>query len=651
MDATDTDTPEGPRNSQMSGDTQPFRPAAQYRPLTSEPPLEEPDYQQTAPFKPIQQAAVTPARGGATSRTLGVAALLLVAAAVAAYFTIRGGAGLGGAVAVERALPSNTLLYFSISPAPSESQRKAFERMREAFEAQPGSSEAIASLVMQVRTAISSLGLSFGAATDPDTFDTLAGYLGGNVTIAVLAPSQGDLLSLKPSASSDINPLAAYDVLTRRVVGLVDLDFSPDSGPKQGIIAELRAVKDNLDKARVVETYNGTDIREYTAGPAHLYFSLLGGTSTAAVGLSSTPVKVVIDELKTGKGLKEDDRFKYLVGKVPAERVGTLYINASSVDKAIKQLFPEANGQLQMDGALLVSLSGQDEGIQVDVAADANLSGPSTLTLYGWTARLSDLHMNPNAIPRNSALDDIPANSLAFVAGSDLKATITYMLDGMDNLSGGSTWREAMKRTIGLDLDSDLLAWMGGDYTVSVATSETKPDVAPLIAQIKLSGDDRAKAADALKRGIDTTFSGAIKPLDLAGGTFYPISYGSTAGAIIGTTNNQAILVYDNNLSAAKANAQSLSSNLGKGFGTTDKWKTISGHLPTNSNLIAYLNATALRETTERAITPGEKADYDKRFAPFLRPIKYVLAGSASEPTKEGEMSRNLTRIFIGISK
>ncbi len=116
------------------GDTQPFRPATHYRPLTSEPPLEESPLQQTAPYRPIQQVSVAPKKGSSTAFILGLLALLLVAAAVAAYFIIRGSGGaVGGSLPVERALPANALGYFSINPAPAESQRRAFEKLREAF--------------------------------------------------------------------------------------------------------------------------------------------------------------------------------------------------------------------------------------------------------------------------------------------------------------------------------------------------------------------------------------------------------------------------------------------------------------------------------------------------------------------------------------
>ncbi len=74
-------------------------------------------------------------------------------------------------------------------------------------------------------------------------------------------------------------------------------------------------------------------------------------------------------------------------------------------------------------------------------------------------------------------------------------------------------------------------------------------------------------------------------------------------------------------------------------------------HLPKDSNLIGYVDITAIMAIQEEGMSPEDKAEYEKNSSPFVRPLKYVLVGSATDPAKEGEMSRNLTRIFLGISK
>ena len=647
-----------PSPSGNLGDTQPFRPAKAYRPLTSEAPAQDAPIQQTAPYRPLQPARVTPKKQGIPALILALLALLLVAAAVAAFFIIRGmgGAARGASMPVERALPANTLAYISINPAPADSQRRAFEKLRAVFEAQPGFNDAIGSLVLQAQSAISNTGLSIELSTGLSTLDTLASYLGGNITIALLAPSRGDLISLKPSNSGEISPLAAVDVLGRNVVGLVDLDFTTD-GTKQGLIADLRAVKDNLDKAKVVETYRGTDIRQYAAGPVQIYFALLNRTSTAAVGINSVPIKVLIDEAQAEKGLKEDEGFKYLSGKVPAERVATLYANLGALDTLLKQLFPQAKGSIQMKGAALVALSGQEGGAQVDIATQGGLSTSSCpcFTLYDWTVKLTDLGalIAPDARPGEIALNNIPADSTAFVAGRDLKGGITRMLAQAEKSGGGPpvNGREGFKQTFNLDLDNDVLAWMGGDYTLSATASGESMDSWPLVTQVELDSADSAQASRALKQITERSSDGKIQPFNAAGGTFYPLTpITSLQMTIVGVTKDRLMLAYDRGLDATKDRAERVVANLGNGMGTTDKWKTASAHLLPNSNLVGYLDVTSVLTVVESNLLPGQKAGYDTMAAPLLKPLKYVVAGSSAEPSKDGDMSRNLTRIFLGIS-
>lgn len=652
------------------GDTQPFRPAKAYRPLTSEPPLEESDYQQTAPFKPIKQVNVPPKKRNAVPLILGVAAFLLVAVAVAAYFIIKalGSAG-GGTLAVERVLPANTLAYISINPAPADSQRQAFAKMREAFESQPGFQEALDRLVHGIQDAVGNTGLPLlGNPTDPASLDTLSSYLGGNVTIAVLSPSRGELESLKGISGGEINPqtgLAAFDAAKRNLVGLVDLDFNAGEGSKQGLIADLRAIRDNLDKAKFSEKYRDTDIRTYNTGSIELYFSFLGGTSTAAVAMDTKPVKALIDELKNNMGLKEDTGFKALSGKVPAERMATLYLNLSEIHKSVQTVLPDFDststysflgGYFKLQGAMLLTISGKGDGAQIDVASEGLTFDWGNLVLGSGKTLAAD--MNPNAHPNSSTLNDIPADSFAFLAGSDLRTLITSILDSLQKAAPeqATQLEKASQDFLGLGLRGDIAPLLEGDYVISASAYNTRTLLLPpIIAQLKLSEADRVKAADAVKRAAEAFTNGGAGSFDVGGGMFYPVTPDIPPVTIIGTLSDRAMLVTDENTALAKVRAETVTSSLGKGFGTTDRWKSISSHLPEKSNLIGYLDAATLREMTESTLNQelkeDLKADYDRAVAPLLRPLKYILLGSATDPSNAGELSHNLTRIFIGIGK
>jgi len=633
----------------------------EYRVATGPAPVEEELYEQPAPYPPVQQVNGAARKGSSMPLALGALVLLVAVAGLVAWLVLnRAGETRSGASVVERALPANTLGYFSIDPSPDENQKRAFDRMLDVFESQPGFREAIAQMVQQVEGLGMMIGMQPDQSGNAGTLNSLANYLGGGLTVAVLAPSDADLQSLKASSSSG-NPMGLIDSAGRNIVGLADLDFSPSSG--RGPIADLRALKESLDKAKVVETYNGVDVREYISGSLRLYFAFLPDTTTAAVAVNSAPIKVVIDEIKANKGLKDNTGFKYLSGKVPAERVATLYLNLAEINKGIEALRsgdPLYSSYQKMSGATLVTLSGLEDGLQVDIATEGGGLLGSTGWMFGWW--FGEMAVNPNARPDASTLNDIPADAFAFLAGSDFKSMALSAIEKAEKSSdeytrqGVADMQKSFKDSTGLDLKNDVLALMGGDFAASLSRFKNA-DVPrgtwfylpPLVTQMKVSEADRSKAADALKRGLEKSMGDKIKSFEVAGGTFYTMGLDSM---IVGVGKDRALLTYDaKGLEAAKALADGTVANLGKGLGTTDKWKDAVRHLPKDSNLIGYFDVAALITILEEGMTPEQKADFEQNLSIFVKPLKYVLVGSATDPAKEGEMSRNLTRIFLGISK
>lgn len=653
--------PKSPEKSPGSlGDTQPFRPAKQYRPLTSEPPIEESPLQETAPYKAIRPANVSH-KSGSLTLILGLIALLLLIAAVVAFFLIKGAGGAGGKLPAERALPPNTLAYLSVSPVPTESQRTAFDTIFKTFEAQPGFADAAGVWVQRL------LGLLGGTvpSTDVATLDMLAGYLGGDVTIAVLTPSQGDIAALKASGDGSIGPLAAFDVAGRNLVALVDLDFASATNP-QGLIAGLRAAKDNLDKAKLVETYNGSDIREYTAGSLHVYFSLLGGTSTAAVGISTAPVKTLIDSLRQNQSLQEADVFKYLSGKVPADRVASLYLNLSEASDLLAQLRSQSTNAPRIEGALLMTFSGQNEGLLISAALQADIPPDAGAFSCLICAYLGGLQIDTSSKPDAALLNDLPVDTFAFVAGSGLGAAGRTLLDAAEKAEDESAkkaaadWQQEVKNATGLDLRQEILPWLSGDFTFSLAGSDPAANTGlPLVGQLRLAPAERPQAASAIERGMRTALGSGMQTFSVADGTFYGgLNLGR--GLLLGVSKDRAILILDRDLGAARAWADNLSSTLGKGFGARAEWKAAAPHLPDESNVIAYSDAVFLRGILERDIdnpqAPQVKAAYEREIAPFLRSVKYAAAGVVIEPTGEGVPAkevgkRGLITIFLGLGK
>ena len=91
--------------------------------------------------------------------------------------------------------------------------------------------------------------------------------------------------------------------------------------------------------------------------------------------------------------------------------------------------------------------------------------------------------------------------------------------------------------------------------------------------------------------------------------------------------------------------------NLGKGLGSTSGWAANKAHLPNDSNIVLYVDLKGVRELAEQSSANSDRQDYESNIAPFVRPFKSFLLGSATQAAKDGNLSRNHTVLFIGISK
>lgn len=631
--------------SQPQQPTQPY----QYTPQQPyyQPPQPQQPYQQPAYAPPPQQVNVTEKRSGSKAPlVLGVLVvlLLLVGGGLAYYFLSVVNKTLNApALAAERALPANTLGYLTIAANPSADQKAALDQMRQAFDAQPGFKQAWNKLTQQ----ISDLGAGAGLAT-PGTnsqevnFDTLSSYLGSDLTLAVLSPSTTDLQQLQDAS----DPSAAGDVVARNVVGLVDLDFNPLD--KKGPLVDFKQQTDNPGKAELAENYKGVDIRKYISGTTTVYFSLLPDSSTAAVGAQVEPVRAVIDQVKGGTSLKDDATFKTLSGQVPQNRLASVYINLKQLYSELQIAAPETfnSGTVQqLDGAMLMTLSAQNDGMQLDVASEANVQGVG-------------VQINPNSKPDSRTLADIPQDSLGFLAGTDLKTTAQSVLDSLrkqEQASGDTSVTDTLdqfQQSTGLNLETDVLPLLGGDYALSAGATNGDTGPSPYaVFQIKLNGADRDKAAQTLDKLVQSAAGGEqVSQFNAGGGTFYVIGPEGT-GVVAGVTSDRLLVVVDSNTDAARSRVDNVTGNLQKGLGTTTQWRDISKRLPNDSNSIIYLDITGTRSAAETTMDSESKQSYDQDTAPFLRPFKYLLIGSATQASKDGNLSRNHTVIFLGIGK
>jgi hypothetical protein len=595
---------------------------------------------------PEMPSAPPPKKRSRAGLVVGGVALVLLIVVGAVAFTFINRLANRPAVAVERLLPTNTLAYVSLDPSIGGTQKAALDKIGEAFKAQPGFAKAWANITKGAMEAAGQAPSS--GASDASDFDILSQYLGDSVTIAVLPPSTADLEALQKSMSGEGSG-SPEDVLLKNVAGVLDLDFNPLN--KKGPISDLKSRVDNLASTEVSEKYRDTDIHKYVTDTTTIYFSLLGGTSTVIVGGKPEPLHVLIDQFKDNKGLSEDARFKTLAAQVPSDHIAAVYVNLTEIYKDLAFAEPSlAQSQgTKADGAVMMTLSAQDDGLQIDVASQATIEG-------------AGVKMNPNAHPDLSILSDVPADSLGLLAGTDLKTAIQSGLEAMrkqSQASGGedmvgSTLADFEKET-GLSLENDILPWMGGDYALSASVKMPAPDelgepMPSVVFQMKLSDADHQKAVDALEKVVNSPSVGSsVEKVETSEGTFYSLSPGM--GMLVGVAKDRLLVVYETEAANAESRVTAVMSGLGKGLGAGDQWKSVSTHLPKDSNAVVYMDINGAREKFEASMDSFSKDDYETNAAPFVRPFKYLAVGSAPLPGSDGSLTSSHSIIFLGISK
>ncbi len=659
-----------PQYPPQQPDYQPAPPTPSYgypdQPPTQPPTQAAPQYgypaysqQQQPPTQPVPQYGYAPQQAPMMTQpaqplvvrrrsraplVIGIIVLLLAAIGIGGYFVYSNVLN-PPSVSAEKLLPANTLGYFSFNPTLQGSQKAAMDKIGDAFTSQPGFKDALANIT---KTFTGMMGGDSGSLATPSATDlnTISSYLGNSVTVALLPPSTDDLTKLQNAANTGNISTVAPDVLGRNVVGIIDLDFNPLD--KKGPITDLKQQADNIGKAQLVEKYRDVDIHKFITNTTEIYFALLGGTSTAVVGTQPAPLHVIIDQFKDNKSLKDDSTFKALSGQVPSDRIAALYLNLTEVYQQANLIAPDmlgSNSLQSANGAMLITLSAANDGVQVDVASEADLSVMN-----------SGVQINPNARPDPSSLNDIPANSIGFWLGTDLKTAIQSALDTMrkDPNSGPNVDKSLsdFKQQFGVDLEKDVLPLLDGDYSVSVSSngqSGNSPDVS-VIFQLKVK-DGAAAAALLDKIASSDAAQSSTQKLSVAGGTFYTSS-DQSQGILAGVTQNRFMVVFNSTtLDAAKARLEDTVNNFGKGLGTTGDWAAAKTHLPDGSNVIGYLNFTSLRGVVENGMSDSDNQDYNTNVKPLVSPFKYLLLGSATQATKDGNLSRNHTVLFIGISK
>src|SRR5579859_2085348 len=557
-------------------------------------------------------------------------------------------------VTATKLLPPDLYGYLSFNPHVTGPQKAALDKMQDAFKSQPGFQAAWDKVFNQASSAANSpVKSATGNCTDPSaqasstptSLDEVSKYLGDNITLALLALSPDEIAKMK-----DGGPDSAK-LLWPKVLLIGDINFNEIV--KTALSGTAKQPTGKVDDMPLVEKYKELEIRKLpldkctSADTPTVYVTLIGSTGVVAFDL--TTMHSAIDSYKTpGQSLADSPAFTTLESELPKERLGLLYLNMSKIYDTIQAAMPTANDSgtptpkmARTDGAVGLTLSAHDDGMQIDTVSDLQVNGQA---------------FPPPGVPAADALTDVPSGSWAFLSGADLKSTIQQALDALRKQGQGADLDKGlaqMKDQTGIDLEKDVLPLLGGDYLVSLQ-GQKSPDgpVFSGVAELRLKSGDGAQMSTVLDKfntyaktqGTDVQTVPAGGASLFRPGADVPYLYGVTGDKLYIVANSQP------GGTGVEPFAAQVLGEQGKGLGTDKAIQDRLAKLPAKSNAVLYVDISKIRqEGIEATLTRDNRGDYDTQYAPFIRPFQYLVAGGTAAIANNMTHTRSV--LFLGIGK
>ena len=212
-------------------------------------------------------------------------------------------------------------------------------------------------------------------------------------------------------------------------------------------------------------------------------------------------VKAAIDTADGGAKLSDDEDYKKAVDDAASDRLGFLYVNGPELFNAMREVgtLPESFRKFFKE-PVAATVDADDDGVVVE----SNVP-PELARSFAFFGEASDV------------LGDMPADSWVAVGQTDLGKLIDFYVGAFASMAGG---RDAIlgqfKAATGLDLEQDVLSWMG-DFGIFVRGTS----LANLDGALVVQTSDEAKSArflEALERVARTQSDGGTRIQRRGGG-------------------------------------------------------------------------------------------------------------------------------------
>ncbi|MEG3937205.1 MULTISPECIES: DUF3352 domain-containing protein [unclassified Microcoleus] len=227
---------------------------------------------------------------------------------------------------------------------------------------------------------------------------------------------------------------------------------------------ELLAKPRSLNQGKMVErNYKGVQVTETQGIPDRSFSVAVLGTNYLAVTTDPTATDRIIDTYKGEPSLAKTPGYADAIQQIkdPAA-FGQLYVNMP-----VAAAFTAANSAREISPENLEKLQ-QNQGFATTATLDSEGIGFKSIS---WLKPDSTRKI----VVENNALkmvDRLPSNTIMMVSGGNLQRLWQDYVLGADanplSPINPQILRTGLKSTTGLDLDKDLLDWMGGEFSLSL---------------------------------------------------------------------------------------------------------------------------------------------------------------------------------------
>jgi hypothetical protein len=215
-------------------------------------------------------------------------------------------------------------------------------------------------------------------------------------------------------------------------------------------------------------------------------------------------VKAVIDTSKGGKKLSDDEAYKNALEGASEDRLGLFYLNSPQFLKSAQgtATLPQSFEKFFKE-PFVATVDADDDGVLLEAEVPEE-----TAQTFGFVGQGSDL------------LTELPGDSWVAMAQTDFGKLIDFYVDAFAGIAGGrDAIEQQLRSATGLDLQEDVIAWMG-DFGIFVrGTSLSELDGALIVE----TSDEAASGRfiDALARLARQQGAGSdldVRPLAAPGG-------------------------------------------------------------------------------------------------------------------------------------